>query len=101
MFDRVGVDGFVGTAVDRQVSLPVTVQVESAQRNRSFYRALKDTGSHTPPLPFDLAGLPNLDREQFHILISVETWISWLVIAGLCLMNARRSALIVAATLAC
>ena len=59
--DRVAVNGFVLAAVDAEVRLTVTVQIELAQRDAAFDRLLVDGRGHVSPVPRHLPGQSGVD----------------------------------------
>ena len=67
VFDGIGIDRLVRTAVHLAVRLIVASEVHSSERYRSIdYRDFPDSGSDFPPVPVDFAHLPNIYREQLH-----------------------------------
>lgn len=60
MFQRIAVHRFELPAVDGQVSLPVAIQIELAQRHAAFDRRLEDSGRDYRPVPENLSREPDV-----------------------------------------
>ncbi len=60
VFAWVAVNGFVLAAMDAEVSLTVTVQIEPAQRDAAFDRLLENGRRHVLAVPGDVLGEPSV-----------------------------------------
>ena len=56
VFEGVAVDGLVFSAVDSEVGLAVTIQIQFAEGNAALDGLLENSGGDDPPVPFDFAG---------------------------------------------
>ena len=68
MHDRVTVDRLMFTAVDAEVRLTVSVQIEFPQSDAAFDWLLVDRRSYCSPVPRHFSGKSSVDRNQFHVL---------------------------------
>ena len=51
-------------AVATQIPLTIAVEIEFAGHYRSGYRFFPDAGMHGAPLPGDVLGQPDIDRDE-------------------------------------
>lgn len=66
VFDRIAVGGFQRTAVDGEVGLAVTIEVEAAERNATLDGLLVNAGGDSAAVPIDHARLSNGDGKDLH-----------------------------------
>jgi hypothetical protein len=62
MYERVAVNGLIFAAVNTEIGLAVTVQIELAQRHAALDRLLEDPRTHASPVPRHFAGKSNVHR---------------------------------------
>jgi hypothetical protein len=66
MSNRIAINGFEFPAMNRQVRLAVSIQVELAQRNPAREGLLENPSLYHFVVPWDVSWKPDVDRNQLH-----------------------------------
>jgi hypothetical protein len=64
VFHRITVDGFVAAAVNRQIGLAVTREVQFVYCDPAGDRLFEDSGKDAAITKFDFSGLSNVGRDH-------------------------------------
>lgn len=68
--------------MDGEVSLPITVEIQSVQHDSICDRVFEDPGHDDPPLPSDFSWKAHIDRYHSHRSPPLAFWTPSLTFAG-------------------
>ena len=66
MFGGIRVDGFIHSAVNRQIGLSIAVKIQLPHHDLAGHRIFKYAGGNTSALPFNLARFSDIERNDVH-----------------------------------
>src|SRR5207247_9001119 len=82
---RIAVDRFAGSAMYGQVSLAVSVEIQSTQHDRPARGFFEDAGRYRLAVVFDQPRQRDVEREKLHRFLSipaVSLWFSFVPLLG-------------------
>src|SRR6267143_5374793 len=69
MLHGITINSLVGSAMHRQIRLPVSNQIQAFNADGPWDRLLENAGRHASAVPHDLTRQPYIHRDQLHIRI--------------------------------